>query len=228
MAKFINLAAGLCQKTHSTTLGSSSALGLPAGIDGTNLRQSHSLFANREYNRLMPLKPQDIMVGLKLCTYRVARPPISVIAAELSMSPSEVHAALKRLRRARLLHGPELKDRANFSAFEEFLLHGVKYAFAAEHGEVTRGVPTSFAALPLKNEIATGGDLPPVWPWPEGDTRGVALEPLYKTAPVAALRDSELYELLALIDAIRDGRARERKLAERHLVRKLRSFHAKS
>jgi len=48
----------------------------------------------------------------------------------------------------------------------------------------------------------------PVWPWPDGDTRGIALEPLDKTAPIAALRDPVLYEFLALVDAIRDGRAR--------------------
>jgi DNA-binding Lrp family transcriptional regulator len=167
------------------------------------------------------------MIALKLCTYRTARPPISAIATDLSMSPSEVHAALKRLHRARLLHGPELEDKPNISSLEEFLLHGLKYSFPAEHGQITRGVPTSFAAPPLKNEIASGEDLPPVWPWSEGNTRGIGLEPLYKTAPAAALRDSSLYELLALVDAIRDGRARERKIAERHLVHKLRSVHVK-
>ena len=94
---------------------------------------------------------------------------------------------------------------------------GLQYA-----REVTRGVPTSCAAEPLKSEIAVSNELPPVWPWPEGDTRGVGLEPLYRKVPQAALRASELYELLALVDAIRDGRASERKIAERDLVRRLR------
>jgi hypothetical protein len=176
----------------------------------------------------MPLKPQDIMVALKLCSYPHKRPPMSIVAADLHMSPSEVHAAIKRLQQARLLHGPEIEDRPNFSALEEFLLHGVKYAFPAEHGQVTRGVPTSFAAPPLNKEIAPGDELPPVWPWREGETRGIALEPLYKTAPVAALRDPVLYELLALVDAIRDGRARERKVAEGHLIKRLRLGNVKS
>ena len=48
-------------------------------------------------------------------------------------------------------------------------------------------------------------------------SEGEALEPLYKTAAKAAQRDPKLYECLALIDAIRSGRARERKLAEQHL-----------
>ena len=173
----------------------------------------------------MNLKPQDIVVALKLCTYPGARPAISVIANELSLSPSEVHGAMGRLRASRLLHGPNLKDRPIISALEEFLIHGLKYAFPAERGEVTRGIPTSYAAEPLRSEVSASNDLPPVWPWHEGNTRGVGLEPLYKTVPQAALRDSNLYQFLALVDAIRDGRARERKIAERDLVHRLRAAH---
>jgi hypothetical protein len=175
----------------------------------------------------MSLKPQDVMVALKLCAYLGPRPAMSIVANDLGLSPSEVHGAIKRLQRSRLLHGSEMKDKPNVSALEEFLVHGLKYAFPAEHGEVTRGVPTSYAAEPLKSEISSSHDLPPVWPWREGDTRGVALEPLYKSAPMAALRDPVLYEFLALVDAIRDGRARERNLAERDLVKRLRSVHGK-
>jgi len=173
----------------------------------------------------MNLKPQDVVVALKLCTYPDARPPISVVANDVSLSPSEVHGAIGRLRKSRLLHGTNLKDRPNISALEEFLVHGLKYAFPAEHGEVTRGIPTSYAAEPLKSEVSMSNDLPPVWPWHEGNTRGVALEPLYKSVPQAALHDSNLYQFLALVDAIRDGRARERKIAERDLVRRLRATH---
>jgi hypothetical protein len=174
------------------------------------------------------LKPQDVVVALKLTGYPSGRPSISVVAAALSLSPSEVHGAIQRLRSSKLLHGPALKDKPNISGLKEFLVHGLKYAFPARHGEVTRGVPTSYAAEPLKSEIAMSSDLPPVWPWPNGDTRGVGLQPLYKTVPQAALRDPALYQLLALIDAIRDGRARERNLAERDLVDRLKSVHAES
>jgi hypothetical protein len=41
----------------------------------------------------------------------------------------------------------------------------------------------------------------------------VEFSPLYKNVPEAARRDPKLYELLALVDAIRDGRAREREIA---------------
>ena len=170
----------------------------------------------------MNLKPQDVVVALKLCGYPNGRPAMSIIANDLSLSPSEVHGAIGRLRGSRLLYG---KDRPNISALEEFLVHGLKYAFPAEHGEVTRGIPTSYAAEPLKSEISMSNDLPPVWPWREGNTRGVGLEPLYKSVPQAALRDSNLYQFLALVDAIRDGRAREREIAERDLVNRLRATY---
>jgi hypothetical protein len=176
----------------------------------------------------MNLKPQDVVVALKLFGYPSGRPPISVVANDLGLSPSEVHGAIQRLRSSRLLHGPALKDKLNISGLKEFLVHGLKYAFPAEHGEVTRGIPTSYAAEPLKSEIAVSNDLPPVWPWHDGDTRGVGFEPLYKNVPHAALRDPALYELLALVDAIRDGRARERNLAERDLVRRLKATRGES
>jgi hypothetical protein len=63
--------------------------------------------------------------------------------------------------------------------------------------------------------------LPPVWPYAEGPLRGIAFSPLYKNVPQAALRDSKLYELLALVDAIREGRAREREIAIRELTARI-------
>jgi DNA-binding Lrp family transcriptional regulator len=168
------------------------------------------------------LKPQDVAVVLQLCREPLPRPPYSRIAAALSLSASEVHAAVKRARKSSLLHGPELGERPNLSAIEEFLFHGLKYAFPAERGEPARGVPTSYAAAPLRQLLAPSEDPPPVWPHPSGSKRGVSFQPLYKQAPTAALRDSGLYELLALVDALRDGRARERKLAEELILARLR------
>jgi len=135
---------------------------------------------------------------------------------------SEVHASVRRAEGSHLLHGPQRKNRPNFSALEEFLLHGLKYVFPPERGELTRGVPTSYAAEPLRSIITQGNEPSPVWPYEEGKQRGIAFEPLYKTAPIAALRDSSFYEYLALADALRDGRVRERKTAEAELCRRLR------
>ena len=166
------------------------------------------------------LRPQDVLVVAKLLTYSGVRPTISQMGAELSISASEVHAALKRLEQAHLIAND---GRPVLQAVEEFLVHGVKYAFPATRGGVTRGMPTSHAAAPLSRLIVASADLPPVWPYSDGSVRGVSLEPLYRSAPAAALRDPALYELLALIDAMRDGRARERKLAEEELSTRIRS-----
>ena len=51
--------------------------------------------------------------------------------------------------------------------------------------------------------------------------RGYSLTPLYPSVPAAAVRDAKLYELLALVDAIRDGRARERSLAAKEIHARL-------
>jgi hypothetical protein len=172
------------------------------------------------------LRSQDVVVLLKLISYKGRRPSIARMGVELSLSPSEVHGALKRLAISRLVSDEADGGRPLLQPVEEFLLHGVKYAFPARRGEVTRGIATSYAAPPLARQIASGTDLPPVWPYAEGKQRGVSLEPLYKTVPAAALRDPLLYELLALVDALREGRARERKLAEHELVARLRrQFH---
>jgi len=51
--------------------------------------------------------------------------------------------------------------------------------------------------------------------------RGYEFSPLYKSAPAAAMRDKDLYAMLSLLDAIRDGRARERELATKELINRL-------
>lgn len=167
------------------------------------------------------LKPQDVVVLAKLLTYDGRRPPMVRVAVDLSISASEIHAALKRLARSGLVSD---MDRPIRKAVEEFFLCAVRYAFPAVRGAVTRGVPTSYAAPPLNRHVMQGPDLPPVWPFPRGTHRGVALTPLYRTVPAAALNDSVLYELLALLDAVRAGRARERRLAEKELARRVRGL----
>src|ERR1700688_5194302 len=102
----------------------------------------------------MNLKPQDVVVALKLFGYPNGRPAMSIVASDLGLSPSEVHGAIQRLRSSKLLHGSALQDKLNISGLVEFLVHGLKYAFPAEHGGVTRGVPTSYAAEPLGSEIS--------------------------------------------------------------------------
>lgn len=169
----------------------------------------------------MPLKPQDVMVLLKLAG-SAQSPSYHALADELGMSSSEVHQALKRCVTARLATRQDGRVRPLRPALLEFLTHGVRYAFAPERGGPTRGLPTLSAAPPLDRHIEAP-DPPPVWPDPEGPVRGFAFSPLYRSAPQAARKDAALYELLALVDAVRGGDARERKLAVDELTSRLRA-----
>ena len=170
----------------------------------------------------MILKPQDVVVLLKLVAIGQEPWTYQRLAVELKMSQSEVHAGVRRAVAARLMSDASaVSGRPVREALLEFLLHGVKYAYPPEHGALTRGVPTGYAAAPLNKVISGSSDPPPVWPYAEGSVRGVAFAPLYPSVPAAALQDARLYELLALVDAIRDGRARERNLAAKELELRL-------
>src|SRR3954462_13585569 len=102
----------------------------------------------------MALKPQDVYVVLKIVAAGLHRAPYSHLAVDLSMSASEVHACVKPAHVSGFLHGSALDDRPNIAALEEFLIHGLKYVFPAERGELTRGVATSYGAPPLRDLIS--------------------------------------------------------------------------
>ena len=105
-----------------------------------------------------------------------------------------------------------------------FVVHGLPFAFPARLGEVTRGVPTAWACPELKETTLWTllvEELVPVWPDPEGTVKGRAIEPLHGGVPRAVQADKELYALLALIDVLRVGRARERAFAEEELQKSI-------
>lgn len=155
------------------------------------------------------LKPQDVGIVSKLML-KQEHWTMSSLANELAMSASEVHGGLHRAVHARL-YNTDLRQ-VQIDNFEEFILHGLKYVFVASKGTITRGVPTSLAAPPLNKDFDEP-ELPPVWPHPTGAKRGYAVTPLYKGAVDASLRDASFYEMLALLDAVRDDGPRVRKRA---------------
>ncbi|MGO9166273.1 MAG: hypothetical protein ACLP56_05320, partial [Candidatus Sulfotelmatobacter sp.] len=156
------------------------------------------------------------------------------LSRDLFMSASQVFRSVDRAEAARLLSAPTVPPPPglgeepprvwlwpHYANLKEFLIHGAKYAFPVQRGGPTRGIPTAEATRPLDRHFPQGFPLPPVWPYAEGPLRGIAFSPLYKNVPQAALRDSKLYELLALVDAIREGRAREREIAIRELTARI-------
>ncbi len=121
------------------------------------------------------------------------------------MSPSEVHAASKRTIKAKLASKQKGKIRPIIRNLLEFLTFGIQYVFVPERSGLIRGMPTAHAVEPLLSHFMSNNEPPPVWPDPEGEVRGESFSPLYKSTPYAAKNDPELYELLALVDAIRGG-----------------------
>lgn len=159
----------------------------------------------------MALEPQDIVVLLKLAVSRPENWTYRWLGESLEMSPTEAEAAIKRASDSRLMNISH--RRPIRAALTDFCVHGLQYAFPAKPGQVTYGMPTAHAAPPLKDEFIAGDALPPVWPDNISGVRGKALDPLYSSVPDAARKDEKLYFALALVDAIRMGRARERKRA---------------
>jgi hypothetical protein len=161
------------------------------------------------------LKSQDFYLLLALLARQGEVLTYPDLAAYTGLSMSEVHGALRRAEQSRLLAFVDKQPKLMASALKEFVLHGARYAFPAVTGAMTGGVPTAYAAPPLNKLIAPSADPSPVWPHAKGGVRGLALTPLYPTAPAAALRSLALYENLALFDALRMGSARERVMAEK-------------
>src|SRR5262249_11819012 len=156
---------------------------------------------------------QDILILLKLA----GEPPswtFDSIAHELGLSSSAVHRSLQRAQAAGLYDVSRRKVRSR--DLFEFVVHGLKYVFPPAWKGEARGRRTAWAAPPLSRVIVSGGN-PPVWPDSNGDAWGIALEPIHPSVPDAARKDDRLAELLALIDGIRVGNARERNLAKKEL-----------
>ncbi|MGC8603334.1 MAG: hypothetical protein ACP5VS_06580 [Desulfomonilaceae bacterium] len=167
----------------------------------------------------MSLKSLDIVIVLKLITLGDRLWSFRSLAKDLFLRPSVAHLGVVRALESRLIDPHTMKPRKR--AVEEFLVHGVKYVFPAKHGGLVRGTPTSYAAPPLNSEIIQSTEHPPVWPYEHGKVRGYAFTPLHECVPRAAETDTKLYELLALLDAIRGGRTREASIAITKLQEKL-------
>jgi DNA-binding transcriptional ArsR family regulator len=159
------------------------------------------------------MKPQDIVILLKIMLKDGEDWRMTDIAASLKLSQSEISKSLKRLEKARLYHSTTRKVAK--SAFYELLIYGVPYFFPIDTGKLSKGVPTSISHEYFKGKIITENQY--VWPHLEGKTKGETVSPLYPGAADAALTDKKLYSLLALIDVLRIGRAREINLARAEL-----------
>jgi hypothetical protein len=168
-------------------------------------------------NKHNGMRPQDVVVLLKIATLKDQKWFGKDLAAALFISPSEVSESLNRSSFAGLLDA----DKRNLmrQSFLEFLEYGFKYVFPAQPGPIVRGLPTAHSAPPLTKLIQSEESY--VWPDAIGDHRGQVIEPLHPGVIKAVKIDSALYELLSLIDAIRIGKTREQQIAIKELQNRL-------
>lgn len=166
------------------------------------------------------MRPQDIVILLKIASLKNDNWRNIDIANSIGISPSEVSEALHRSNIAGLIDSR--KRKININSFLEFLIYGLKYVFPTQPGPIVKGTPTAHSASPIKEHIFSNAEVF-VWSNAKGAQRGQAIEPLYKTIPQIVDQDKLLYELLAIIDTIRVGRAREVKIAIDELNKRLKN-----
>lgn len=159
----------------------------------------------------------DLYVCLYLSKLVDGLPGFERVAEDLGIGIGTAHRSVKRLTASGLVLPSRTVQRR---ALLDVLLHAARHVYYVEPGALTRGVRTADAAPPLA-AIITPSDPLPVWPDPQGDARGYAIEPLHESVPRVAKRDPDLYALLALVDALRIGQARVRNLAASELRERL-------
>lgn len=174
------------------------------------------------------LKPQDVLILLRI----IASGPIYsrhwdtvLISRALNISQSEVSESV---RRSKYIGFMDMGKSIFYQSFIDFLVHGLRFVFPARPGAITRGVPTAHSAFPLK-KLITQTEQIYVWPYAFGNVKGESIEPLYHTLPKVIFEsdfdkypiEKRFYELAALTDALRVGKARERNIAKTELEKRI-------
>jgi hypothetical protein len=151
------------------------------------------------------MRPQDIVILLKILTIPGSNWQYRDLSFSLYLSISEISESLQRSHIAGLID--ESKRNVHRQSLMEFIRYGLHYVFPQSPGTMVTGIPTAhsypFYSRLFKSEISY------VWPDDDGNMRGLAIQPLYKSVVKAVKQDELLYKLLASIDVIRVGRTRE-------------------
>src|SRR3954453_19562311 len=157
------------------------------------------------------IKGPDIYVLSGLLAHR-GKWSYRSLADRLHVPHPVVQRALARAQDADL-YSPERRE-VHVPHFEEFAIHALRFVAPAQLGALVPGVPAAWAAEPMASAIPSSAEEPPpVWPYARGRVRGQAVEPLHPAAPEAVEGWPELGEILALLDSLRAGDSRVRRVA---------------
>lgn len=181
---------------------------------------------------MISLKPQDIVLALKIGAYSSAHKKscdlsISALEEAMKLGRAEVSRALHRLAVLKLIRIKSVGQRREYFVVSQnispLILEGIRYMFRPEPQGVGRGIATAFNYPGIKSEMVPRG-LPFVWSMVGGDVSGEIIEPLYPGVPHAAMKDPALYEMLALVEGLRLGNSREVGIARKQLASIIESF----
>ena len=161
------------------------------------------------------LRPGDLVVACQLAVTPFVQ--FIPLAKSTGLSAGECHNAVRRLRLAHLLLASE--RRPPYEVLHNFLVHGAPFAFPAVLGISTIGVSTAHSSPAFRAVIDTTEVI--VWPHADGKARGQSLIPLFPGAPALSTTNPVLYELLTIVDALRVGTTRVRKIAAELLAERL-------
>lgn len=159
------------------------------------------------------IRPQDIVILLKIISYGQQSWFAKDLAISLFLSGSEVSESLNRSVYAGLMDSTKKKVlKLNFS---EFIIYGLRYTFPQQPGAMQRGMPTAISHPKIKARFPT--DTQFIWPDPTGTDLGWTIEPFYAKQVKAVKQDDSLYYMLCLIDMIRTGKPREVNFAQEEI-----------
>lgn len=165
--------------------------------------------------------PQDIVLLLKMTTNSKITWQNVALSQSLQVSGKEITESIERCIKARLLD--QTNQEVNIAALQEFLVKRIKDRFPAQPGLYGHGIPTAFSASPIKEHFYKGTK-EFVWETLKGTVKGQTIEPLYRTVPEIIKNDSELYELLVIVDALRIGKSQEIEIATNELAIKFAKY----
>ena len=154
------------------------------------------------------LRPGDVVVTLQLAI--ADKTGFKELSSATGLSVGECHNAVRRLSLARLISPASRRPATEL--LHRFLVHGVPCAFPAVVGPPSVGVATAHSAGVFTGKVISEERF--VWPDADGAERGLALTPLFPRAAQLSTRNRALYDLLTIVDTLRVGRAREKKVAE--------------
>lgn len=166
-------------------------------------------------HKQITLRPSDVVVACQLTFTPKAQ--FVALALATGLSAGECHNAVRRMRSARIVLADE--RRPSTAVLVSFLVQGVPFAFPPMIGAETVGIPTAVSSPSFASIVESADRY--VWPDPSGTARGQSLVPLFPGAPALAGMNRPLYDLLTIVDALRVGTVRIRRVAAELLADRL-------